>query len=279
MTVNIGLGDLARLRDIAERAGKEILKVYGGDFDVEVKADASPVTAADKRSEALITEEIKAMTDAFHIVGEEAFADGRIPDVAGRPFWLVDPLDGTKEFIKRNGEFTVNIALVEGGRPVVGIVHAPALDATYWGSRDGAFATIGGGEARPITARSAPADGLVALVSRSHRTPEVDEFLAAYTIKKAIGAGSSLKFCPGGGGTGGSLSAPGTNHGMGHRRRARRTGLCRRSRKDSRRRGSGLRKGGIREPAFRRHRTRFRRRRRLTAGPLGRTLFLVLKAP
>ena len=195
MTVNIGLGDLARLRDIAERAGKEILKVYGGDFDVEVKADASPVTAADKRSEALITEEIKAMTDAFPIVGEEAFADGRIPDVAGRPFWLVDPLDGTKEFIKRNGEFTVNIALVEGGRPVVGIVHAPALDATYWGSRDGAFATIGGGEARPITARSAPADGLVALVSRSHRTPEVDEFLAAYTIKKAIGAGSSLKFC------------------------------------------------------------------------------------
>ena len=135
------------------------------------------------------------MTDAFPIVGEEAFSDGRAPDVAGGPFWLVDPLDGTKEFIKRNGEFTVNIALIEVGRPVVGIVHAPVIEATYWGSRNGAFATVGGGEAQPITARPAPADGLAALVSRSHRTAEVDEFLAAYTIKNEISAGSSLKFC------------------------------------------------------------------------------------
>ena len=195
MTVNIGLGDIEKLRDIAESAGKEILEVYNSDFEVETKDDASPVTAADKRSEALITDEIKAMTDAFPIVGEEAFSDGRSPDVAGRPFWLVDPLDGTKEFIKRNGEFTVNIALVEAGRPVVGIVHAPAIEATYWGSRNGAFATFGSGEAQPIAARPAPADGLVALVSRSHRTPEVDEFLAGYTIKRAISAGSSLKFC------------------------------------------------------------------------------------
>ncbi len=195
MTVNIGLGDIDRLRDIAERAGKEIMEVYNTDFDVETKDDASPVTAADKRAEALITKEIKAMTDAFPIVGEEAFSDGRAPDVAGGPFWLVDPLDGTKEFIKRNGEFTVNIALIEVGRPVVGIVHAPVIEATYWGSRNGAFATVGGGEAQPITARPAPADGLAALVSRSHRTAEVDEFLAAYTIKNEISAGSSLKFC------------------------------------------------------------------------------------
>jgi len=195
VTVNFGLGDIDRLRDIAERAGKEIMEVYNSDFDVETKDDASPVTAADKRAEALITKEIKAMTDAFPIVGEEAFSDGRAPAVGSGPFWLVDPLDGTKEFIKRNGEFTVNIALIEAGCPVVGVVHAPVLDATYWGNRNGAFATSGGGKAQPIAARPAPANGLVALVSRSHRTAEVDEFLADYTIKNEISAGSSLKFC------------------------------------------------------------------------------------
>jgi 3'(2'), 5'-bisphosphate nucleotidase len=194
VTVNFGLDDIDRLRDIAERAGKEIMEVYNSDFDVETKDDASPVTAADKRAEVLITKEIKAMTDAFPIVGEEAFSDGRAPAVGNEPFWLVDPLDGTKEFIKRNGEFTVNIALIEAGRPVVGIVHAPVLDATYWGSCNGAFATSGG-EAQPISARLAPTTGLVALVSRSHRTPEVDKFLAGHLIENEVSAGSSLKFC------------------------------------------------------------------------------------
>jgi 3'(2'), 5'-bisphosphate nucleotidase len=195
VTVKFGLGDIDRLRDIAERAGKEIMEVYNSDFDVETKDDASPVTAADKRAEDLITKEIKAMTDAFPIVGEEAFSDGLAPRVGDGPFWLVDPLDGTKEFIKRNGEFTVNIALIEAGRPVVGVVHAPVLEATYWGSHNGAFATIDGGEAHSISTRPAPADGLVALVSRSHRSAEVDEFLTAYTISDEISAGSSLKFC------------------------------------------------------------------------------------
>ncbi|MDP6788231.1 MAG: 3'(2'),5'-bisphosphate nucleotidase CysQ [Rhodospirillales bacterium] len=195
MTVSLGLGDIDSLRDIAERAGQEIMEVYASDFDVETKDDASPVTAADKRAEALITREIKKMTDEFPIVGEEAFSDGLAPSVGGRPFWLVDPLDGTKEFIKRNGEFTVNIALVEAGRPVVGVVHAPVLKSTYWGSHNGAFATIEGAGMQPISARPAPADGLVALVSRSHRSAEVDEFLGAYTIAEEISAGSSLKFC------------------------------------------------------------------------------------
>ena len=195
MTVNFGLGDINKLRDIAERAGKEIMEVYNSDFDVETKNDASPVTAADKRAEALITKEITAMKDAFPIVGEEAFSDGLAPTVGDGPFWLVDPLDGTKEFIKRNVEFTVNIALIEAGRPVVGVVHAPVLEATYWGSHDGAFATIGGTEVQTISARPAPANGLVALVSRSHRSAEVDTFLTAYTITDEISAGSSLKFC------------------------------------------------------------------------------------
>ena len=194
MTVNIGLGDIEKLRDIAESAGKEILEVYNSDFEVETKDDASPVTAADKRSEALITDEIKAMTDAFPIVGEEAFSDGRSPDVAGRPFWLVDPLDGTKEFVKRNGEFTVNIALIEAGRPVIGVVHAPAVNATYWGSTYGTFAEADGAAARQVSCRPRSAGGLVAAVSRSHRGAEADAYLAQFRIDKEITAGSSLKF-------------------------------------------------------------------------------------
>ena len=195
MTLNIGLGETERVREIALAAGKEILTVYGSNFKVEAKADDSPVTEADRRAEALIVAGLRRITDTFPIVGEEAFADGTAPAVAGKPFWLVDPLDGTKEFIKRNGEFTVNIALIDAGRPVLGVVHAPAIKTTYWGSTNGAFATTGGGVRRAIAVRRPPTGGVVAVVSRSHRTADVDTFLAGYTVKREISAGSSLKFC------------------------------------------------------------------------------------
>lgn len=196
MTLNIGLGLIDQICELSARAGREIMDIFNRGFDVETKDDGSPVTEADQRAETLITDAIRGqITDAFPIVGEEAVAAGHIPEVAGQPFWLIDPLDGTKEFINRRKEFTVNIALIETGLPVLGVVHCPASGDTYWGSRNGAFATIAGGAPRPIACRQPEEDGVIALVSRSHRTPEVDAYLSRFTVRKEISAGSSVKFC------------------------------------------------------------------------------------
>ncbi len=196
MTVNIPLTLLDALHMIALDAGKEIMKIYNSDFDIAAKEDRSPVTEADRLAEDLITARIKSdISDAYPIVGEEAFSDGHSPDIADTPFWLVDPLDGTKEFISRNGEFTVNIALIEAGRPVLGVVHAPAVNRTYMGSPHGAFAALDGAGPKPIECRRAPSNGLTALVSRSHKSPETEAYLEGFTIKQEISTGSSLKFC------------------------------------------------------------------------------------
>ena len=195
MTLNITLSTVEQVGDIARRAGAEIMKIYETDFAVDAKADSSPVTEADRVSEALIVEALQhEITSDFPVVAEEAFAAGIKPDIGGVAFWLVDGLDGTKEFVKRNGEFTVNIALIEAGRPVLGVVHAPAVNATYWGSAYGSFAETDGGRARQVSCRPRPTGGLVAALSRSHRGAEVDEFLSQFQIDKEISAGSSLKF-------------------------------------------------------------------------------------
>ena len=136
-------GDRAALateiREIAVRAGHEVLAVYANEFAVRDKADASPVTEADTRAERVILDDLARCAPDIAVVAEESVAAGDVPDIGGRPFFLVDPLDGTKEFISRNGEFTVNIALVEDGTPTVGVVHLPALRETYWtaGERNG----------------------------------------------------------------------------------------------------------------------------------------------
>ena len=196
MTLNVTFDLLERLRAIAGRAGVEILKIYRTDFAVERKADSSPVTAADRAAEALITGAIRAeVTDAFPIVAEEAFAQGNIPAANGRPFWLVDPLDGTKEFVERNGEFTVNIALIENGRPAAGVVHAPAIELAYWGGPMGSFRAKGAAAPQPISCRQAPAKGLIAMISRHHSTPEVDAYLDRLGVAERVVVGSALKFC------------------------------------------------------------------------------------
>lgn len=196
MSLEIKADMVDRVRDIALRAGKEILVVYATDFDVEAKGDASPVTEADRRAETLILDAIRReVSDAWPIVAEEEVAAGKMPNVDGAPFWLVDPLDGTKEFIKRRGDFTVNIALIENGRPKLGVVHAPAKGTTYWGSPLGAFMSTGDGPAVPIRCRPTPEKGLVAVASKSHRNPELEEFLAKLDLAESIAAGSSIKFC------------------------------------------------------------------------------------
>lgn len=196
MTPPAPLADwLPQLCELAWRAGEVVMRVYAGEHDLRTKADDSPVTAADELAEALIVAGLAAIAPSVPIVAEEAAAAGRVPATGDR-FWLVDPLDGTREFVQRNGEFTVNIALVDGGRPVVGVVLAPALGELYWGiAGAGAGRRDRHGE-RAIRCRPVPPEGLTVLASRSHGD---EAALAAYLAGRQVAAvrhaGSSLKLC------------------------------------------------------------------------------------
>jgi 3'(2'), 5'-bisphosphate nucleotidase len=167
---------------------------------VRTKSDATPVTDADQAAEAVILEALVPLLPGIPVVAEEAMSGGSEPalgEVATARFWLVDPLDGTKEFLSRNGEFTVNIALIESGRPRLGVVHLPALGITYAGGTPGTATMAHGGEApKPIAARQTPADGAIVLASRSHGDQAaLDSFLADEHVAARLAAGSSLKFC------------------------------------------------------------------------------------
>ena len=188
---------LADIRALAHAAGEEILKYYRGDYVVRAKADESPVTIADEAAEAIILSGLRALTPDIPVIAEEESAAGRQDEVRGRRFWLVDPLDGTKEFIAHRDEFTVNIALIEDGVPVLGVVHAPALEVTYAAAGPGT-ATVERGDnpAQPITARTMPADGAVAVGSRSHGDRDrMQKLVETINIAAVEVAGSSIKFC------------------------------------------------------------------------------------
>ncbi len=186
----------AAIEKIALRAGAAIMVIYARDFHVETKSDDSPVTEADQAAEVIIVDALRTLTPEIPVVAEEEVAAGKQTDVGAGTFWLVDPLDGTREFISRNGDFTVNIALIRDGAPVLGTVHVPAREETYTAAGPGDVTRQGpGGAVEPISARVPPGDGLVAMVSRSHASPETDVFLADFPIKERIDAGSSLKFC------------------------------------------------------------------------------------
>lgn len=186
---------LEQITSIARIAGDTILDVYATDFAVHDKADSSPVTLADERAEDVILRALKVLAPEIPIVSEEAASRGLVPDT-GTCFWLVDPLDGTKEFVSRNGEFTVNIALIENGRPMLGVVHAPALERTFTGALGiGAF-KLREGRRSAIACRRPPVDGLTVVSSRSHGDREaLESFLAGRQIASQAFAGSSLKFC------------------------------------------------------------------------------------
>ena len=181
---------------LADRAGAVILEHYHGDVAVRAKADASPVTAADEAAEAVILARLAELTPEIPTVAEETVAAGHVPAIDDDPFWLVDPLDGTKEFLSRNGEFTVNIALIEARAPILGVVLAPARRQVWWGARGkGAVTRDAEGRTRSIAARKAPERGIVAIASRSHRDAETQAFLDQAGVGECISAGSSLKFC------------------------------------------------------------------------------------
>ncbi len=184
--------------EAALAAGREILEVYAAPIDARLKADASPVTDADERAERVILEALARLAPGIPVVAEEEVAAGRCPAV-GAQFFLVDPLDGTKEFVSRNGEFTVNVALIEDGTPVAGVVYAPALGRLFAGDRAGAR------EARvedcrvgpfvPMHVRRPPKGGLTVVGSRSHGSPETDAYVKRFEVSEFRSAGSSLKFC------------------------------------------------------------------------------------
>ena len=186
---------LDALTPLIRSAGDVIMDIYATDFDVTQKGDASPVTAADQRAETVILAGLQRIAPGIPVVAEEAVAAGNIPDVSDR-FFLVDPLDGTKEFISRNGEFTVNIALIESGRPVLGLVYAPAIGRLFTGAEGvGAWVEDADGR-RAIATRAVPAEGLTVVASRSHGDESaLDAFLAGRKVASRANAGSSLKLC------------------------------------------------------------------------------------
>ena len=186
---------LAALTPLIHEAGALVMRVYATDFEVEVKGDESPVTVADQLAEKVIFEGLQRIAPGIPVVGEEAASAGDIPDVSNR-FWLVDPIDGTKEFVNRNGEFTVNIALIDHGLPVLGLVLAPALDTLYAGAVGvGAWVEIRN-QRRALAVRSEPADGLTVVGSRHHgNDAAVDAFLAGRRVAAFRTVGSSLKLC------------------------------------------------------------------------------------
>jgi 3'(2'), 5'-bisphosphate nucleotidase len=187
---------LDQVSAIARDAGAAIMRIYGADIAVETKDDRSPLTAADRASHELICRALARLTPDVPVWSEES-ATVDFGERARWPrFWLVDPLDGTREFIKRNGEFTVNIALVEGHEPVLGVVHVPTLDRDYCGGRGlGATRRDGASAPQPIRVCQ-PARSPVRVVgSRSHGGSSLDPFLARVGTHELVPMGSSLKFC------------------------------------------------------------------------------------
>ena len=183
---------------IAKKAGKAILEVYNSEsFEIEIKDDNSPLTKADKASDEIIEAGLKKIYPDIPILSEEgkeiSYEDRKNWDI----FWCVDPLDGTKEFIKRNGEFTVNIALIKNGIPILGIIYVPVTDETYFGSEgEGSFKFYNDETKTPIMVSSKKmTEALTVVQSRSHSGDEENNFYSNYMINKRLSKGSSLKIC------------------------------------------------------------------------------------
>ncbi len=185
------------MRSLALSAGREIMRIYESDFTVEFKDDRSPITDADRAADAVIVEGLTQQFPEIPIVTEER-TESQIISQPDDPFFIVDPLDGTKEFASRNGEFTVNIALVIGRRPRLGVVFAPAVGRLFYTlSEDQAVEenTWEGNARRQLQISSADNAALRVVASKSHRDPATDAYIERYNVTEFKGAGSSLKFC------------------------------------------------------------------------------------
>ena len=185
--------------DLARAAGRATMTYYDGTVDTAVreKDDCSPVTLADEVAHRILVEGLHRLDPATPVVSEEAAAADFEARRGWRRFWLVDPLDGTKEFIKRRAEFTVNLGLIEDGEPVFGVVLAPALDLLYWAVKGGGAwrEDKGGAPERIYSTEAAPGTPLTVVESLSHPSPELEEYLKTIPVARRVKAGSSLKFC------------------------------------------------------------------------------------
>ena len=188
---------MPQLVTLAHRAGEAVMKFYSQDeLGTTYKEFDSPLTCADIASHDLIVKQLQALTPTVPVLSEESKAVPYQVRQAWRTFWLVDPLDGTKEFIKRNGEFTVNIALIEEGRPVFGVVHAPAMEVTYFAAHGlGAFKLTAQDKTIPIAVRKCESTRLKVVASRSHADEKLQRFLDKISAAECISMGSSLKLC------------------------------------------------------------------------------------
>ena len=180
---------------VVRAAGERIVACRAAGFSVETKSDDSPVTIADREAEAILLAALRDLAPGIPVIAEEEVAAGRVPATKG-DFFLVDPLDGTKDFIRGGDDFTVNVGLVREGMPVLGVVGAPATGQIWTGvDGEGAFAIDASGKRRPIKVRAAHTGPFDIIASRSHRTAETDEFIARFPGARIVAAGSSLKFC------------------------------------------------------------------------------------
>ncbi len=187
---------IQNLIEISKLAGAEILDVYEGSFDVTIKDDLSPLTDADRRSNQIITDRLESLYPEIPILSEE----GKQIDYSIREkwdlFWLIDPLDGTKEFVKRNGEFTVNIALINHGKPIAGVVYAPVNSTCWYGSgKNGSYKLEGNSRPTKINVKSDAENPIKIVSSRSHPSPKLQSYLDRFTNHEIVGMGSSLKIC------------------------------------------------------------------------------------
>jgi len=181
---------------LARLAGDAIMEVYATDFDVQAKDDDSPLTQADMASNRVIDKGLRELTPDIPIISEESGLPPYAERYSWPTYWLIDPLDGTKEFVSRNGEFTVNIALIERKRPVLGVVHVPVSGKTYTGCEGvGAAVREGDGTSRSIAVARESASPLRVVGSRSHRGASLDTFLGRLGDVEMLPMGSSLKFC------------------------------------------------------------------------------------
>jgi 3'(2'), 5'-bisphosphate nucleotidase len=189
---------LEKIIDIAKEAGNEILKIYDSDdFGVEIKKDNSPLTKADRTSNEIIENHLTELYPEIPILSEEGKEISFNERKKWKKFWLVDPLDGTKEFIKRNGEFTVNIALVKEGKPILGVIYVPVTKEIYYGDvENGSFKVNKEGKTSKISvSRKSKNEPLSVVQSRSHSGEEEEQFYSQFNVKEKLSRGSSLKIC------------------------------------------------------------------------------------
>jgi 3'(2'), 5'-bisphosphate nucleotidase len=182
--------------EIAKEAGMAITEIYNSDFDYQLKKDLSPITAADNLSHNIITERLKILTPKIPILSEENCSIPYKIRSQWTQYWLVDPLDGTKEFISKNGEFTVNIALIENNTPIFGVIDIPVTNETYWGSKgDGSFYSDESNDVKQIYVSDNHHNPIRLVASRSHPSEMLNDLLEIIVDYEIIKIGSSIKFC------------------------------------------------------------------------------------